>query len=117
MRAIGIVFIYDRKEGTPDEISNKFSDFFPSVGENLVTEKLIDLVELKQIMDNKRIFWGGVKENFTEIMKDEDNIGKLAWKIFNDFSRLEPSEEVKSLVYESRESPWNFPLTVNVLYE
>ena len=68
-------------------------------------------------MDLKRIYWAGVKENFSELIDDDEAIGKLAWKVFVDNSRIEPSEEVKSLIYEKQNAPWGFSLMICVLYE
>jgi len=117
MRAIGIVFLYDRIIGEPKEISKQFSKYFSDVGENLVLEGLMDLTALKEILDMNRIYWGGIKQNFRELLNDDDTIGKVAWKVFFDNSRLEPSEEVKSLIYEKENAPWNYSLMVCVLYE
>ena len=117
MKAIGLVLLYDRKEGIPEDISKKFSKHFHTVTENLVKESLIDLVELKKIMDNKQIYWAGIKHNFSEIVSKEEPIGKLAWKVFKDFTGKEPFEEVKSLLYDGNETPWNFTLIACVLYE
>jgi hypothetical protein len=117
MNAIGLVFLYDRNIGNPNDISTKFSSHFANVGENLVLEGLLELPTLKEIMDMKRIYWGGVKENFLELLDDDDAIGKLAWKVFVDNSKIEPSEQVKSLIYEKQNAPWDFSLMVCVLYE
>ena len=117
MKAIGLVFLYNRKLGTPEEISKQFSEHFANVSENLVLEKLLGLVELKDILDNQRIYWAGIKENFESIMEDNDSIGKIAWKVFKDFFGEEPSEEVKSLVYYGINTPWHFPVMVCVLYK
>ena len=116
MRAIGIVFLYDRTIGEPQDISKKFSMHFSDVGENLVLEGLMDLTDLKEILDTKRIYWGGIKQDFQELLNDDDSIGKIAWKVFFDNSKIEPSEEVKILIYEKEKAPWNFSLMVCVLY-
>ena len=117
MKAIGLVFLYNRKLGTPKEISSQFSEHFSFISENLVLEKLLGLGELKNIIDNKRIYWAGIKKNFENIMEDNDSIGKIAWKVFKDFFGEEPSEEVKSLVYNGINTPWHFPVMVCVLYK
>lgn len=117
MKAIGIVFLYDRSLGTPEEVSKKFIKHFPQVSENLVLEELLTLPNLKEIMDSKLIFWAGIKQNFNEIVKDTEAIGKLAWKVFSDQSAKETSEEVKSLIYEKEKAPWNFTLMTCILYE
>jgi hypothetical protein len=117
MHAIGLVLLYNRNIGNPEDISKRFSSHFANVGENLVLEGLLELPEFKEIMDMKRIYWGGVKENFLKLLDDDDAIGKLAWKVFVDNSKIEPSEEVKSLIYEKENAPWDFSLMVCVLYE
>ena len=117
MHAIGLVLLYDRNIGNPNDISKKFSNHFANVGENLVLEGLLELPALKEIMDMKRIYWGGIRENFLELLNVDDAIGKLAWKVFVDNSKLEPSEQVKSLIYEKQNAPWDFSLMVCVLYE
>ena len=117
MRAIGIVLLYDRNIGEPQEISKQFSKHFSDVGENLVLEGLMDLTTLKEILDMKKVYWGGIRENFIELLNDDDSIGKIAWKVFFDNSKIEPSEEVKSIIYEKQNSPWNFSLMACVLYE
>ena len=117
MHAIGLVLLYDRNIGNPNDISKQFSSHFANVGENLVLEGLLELPALKEIIDMKRIYWGGVKENFIELMGDDEAIGKLAWKVFVDNTKIEPSEEVKSLIYEKQNAPWGFSLMICVLYE
>ncbi len=117
MKAIGIAFLYDRNLGTPEEISKKFSEYFPNVNENIVLEGLMDLVQLKEIMDAKRIFWAGVKENFDDIMENGDLIGDLAWNVFKKHANMEPSEDIKSLIYKGSEAPWKFNLIACILYK
>ena len=117
MKAIGLVFLYDRNEGVPQEVSAKFISHFSNVTENLVLEGLMQLTELKEILDMKRLYWGGIKQNFLEMQNDELLIGKVAWKIYTDNSGIEPSEDVKSLVYEEKDAPWKFALNVCVIYE
>ncbi|GAI79145.1 unnamed protein product [marine sediment metagenome] len=92
MKSIGLVFLYDRNLGAPDEVSKKFSKFFSFVSENLVLEGLVELPKLKEIMDLGKIYWAGIKQNFETILEDHDAIGKIAWKVFNDYSGIEPSE-------------------------
>jgi hypothetical protein len=116
MKAIGLVFLYDRNLGPPKEVSRRFSEFFPRVSENLVLEGLLELSNLKDIMDFKRIYWAGIKENFETISKDEEMIGKVAWKVFSDYSGIEPSDEVSSLIYSGKKASWGFTLMVCVLY-
>ncbi|MCJ7651102.1 MAG: hypothetical protein MUP85_21035 [Candidatus Lokiarchaeota archaeon] len=117
MKAIGLVFLYDRNEGSPQEVSTNFITHFSNVTENLIFAGLMELPELKEIMDTKRIYWGGIKQNFAEILREEETIGKLAWKLFSDNSGITPHEEVKSLIYEKENSPWNFTIMVCVLYQ
>ncbi len=117
MKAIGLVFLFDRNQGSPQEVSAKFISHFSNVTENLVLEGLLELSELKEILDMKRIYWGGIKQNFLEMQDDELLIGKVAWKVFTDNSGIEPSEEVKSLVYEEKDAPWKFALNACVIYE
>ena len=117
MKAIGLVFLYDRKEGSPQDISTKFISHFSNVTENLVLEGIMNLPELKEILEMKRVYWGGIKQNFLEIQDDETLIGKVAWKVFTDNSGIEPSEEVKSLVYDEKDAPWKFGLNACVIYE
>lgn len=117
MKAIGLGFLYNRIEGNPEDISRKFSKHFHLVSENLVIEGLIDLPELKKIIDLKQIYWAGIKERFLELLEDEEAIGKLSWKVFKDFSGKEPFDDVKSLVYGKNEVPWKFILMACVLYE
>ncbi|MFX0025136.1 MAG: hypothetical protein ACFE8M_01885 [Candidatus Hermodarchaeota archaeon] len=112
-----MVFLYDRKLGIPEEISKQFSQYFPDISENLVLENLLGLAELKEIIDKKRIYWAGIKENFDFILDNNDSIGKIAWKVFKDFIGKEPSEEVKSLVYNGAQAPWKFSVMVCVIYE
>ncbi|MFX1296138.1 MAG: hypothetical protein ACFFD2_14975 [Promethearchaeota archaeon] len=117
MKAIGLVFLYNRMEGNPEDISTRFSKYFTQVGENLVSEGLIDLPQLKNIIESKHIYWAGIKDQFLEILEDEEAIGKLAWNVFRDFSGIEPFDEVKSLVYDGDETPWKFILMACVLYK
>ena len=117
MKAIGLVFLFDRKLGIPEEISKEFSQYFPDISENLVLENLLGLPELKEIMDKKRIYWAGIKENFEFILENDNSIGKIAWKVFKDFFGEDPSEEVKSLVYNGTQAPWKFSVIVCVIYK
>jgi hypothetical protein len=118
MKAIGLVMLYDRKQGAPEEISKKFfGEHLSLVTEHLVKQELLGLPEIKQILDERKIYWGGIKENFAEISNNEDAIGKLAWKTFKDQNGREPSEEVKSLIYDGSKVPWKFTLMACVLYE
>ncbi len=115
MKAEGIVFLYDRKLGNPEQISKQFSEHFSEISENLVKENLLSLSDLKSIMDNKTIFWGGIKQNFEKILLDSDAIGTISWDVYKSHTGKECSEDVKSLIYNNDENSWNFPLIVSVL--
>jgi len=118
MKAIGIVMLYDRQVGEPQEVSkNFFGENFSLVTEGLISQELIDLIQLKNILDSKSIYWGGIRENFENFLEDDEAIGRLAWKVFNDQSGKEASDEVKSLVYDGSKAPWKFTLMACVLYE
>lgn len=117
MNAIGIVFLYDRNMGSPEEMSGKFKDYFAQVTENLVKEGLLDLIELKRIIDSLNIYWGGVRENFNDILKDTDTIGKLGWMTFKNHTNIEAKDEIKSLIYDEGLAPWVHALIVCVIYE
>jgi hypothetical protein len=118
MKAIGIVFLYDRKEGPPEEISKKFAGSnFASVTENLVKEGLIDLIDLKDIIDSKIIYWAGIKKDFNKVLDDKDAIGSFAWRVFKHYTEKDASEDIKSLIYDGSDVPWNFTLMTCVIYE
>jgi hypothetical protein len=118
MKAIGLVFLYDRKKGAPQDVSRSFfGEQLSLVTENLVKQELLGILELKEILDSRSIYWAGIKENFKEILDNDDAIGKLAWKVFKDQSGKDASEEVKSLVYDGLKVPWHFTLMVCVLYK
>ena len=51
MKAIGLVFLYNRAQGEPAEVSKSVSEYFHNITENLVTEGLIGLPESKEIME------------------------------------------------------------------
>ncbi len=117
MKPIGIVFLYDRKEGNPTDVAKKFAENLPTVSEDLVKEKLIDLPTLKSIMDSKSIYWGGIKKNFDKVAEDEEVIGETAWQVFNNHTGLECSEEMKSLIYDGKKAPWHYSVIVCVLFD
>ncbi|MHA1756877.1 MAG: hypothetical protein ACTSVV_08915 [Promethearchaeota archaeon] len=116
MKALGIVFLYDRAQGPPDKVSKEFSDRFAAVSENLVKEGLINLPELKDVMDFGRIYWGGIKERFAEILKDENAIGGISIQVFENHSGMKAGDQVKSLLYDGSKTPWGFDLVVSVIY-
>lgn len=117
MTAIGIVFLFNKEEGTPEEVSKEFSEYFAGVTENFVREGLLDLVKLKEIIDENKIYWGAIKENFQKVVDDPDMIGELAWRVFKNHTDIEASENVKTLIYDGEQSPWGFTLLACVLYE
>ncbi len=117
MVAIGIVFLYNRKEGSPEEVSKRFSKHFSDITENLVKEDLLNLVELKEIIDTKSIYWGGIKKGFNNILNDNEAIGHFAWNLFKDFTKKEASEDVEVLIYDGLKASWGFTILVCVLYQ
>ena len=116
MKAIGLVFLYERKQGEPSQISKLISDHFPNITQNLVNEGLIGLPESKEIMENKYIYWGGIKEDFNGFLEDEKKIGGIAIELFENYSGLKVSDDVESLIYDGTQTPWGFTLVVCVLY-
>jgi len=117
MSAFGIVFLYNRNIGNPQKVSKNFSKYFSDITENLVNQDLLGIIELKEIIDSKRIYWGGIRENFAELLNNEELIGQVAWKVFKENSGTEPSDEVKMLIYDEKKTPWNFTLMVCVIYK
>lgn len=117
MNAIGIVFLYDRKLGSPEEMAGNFKDNFSQVTENLVSEGLLDLPELKKIIDSQKIYWAGVRENFAEVLGDSDTIGKISWITFKNHTNIEAGDDIKSLIYDEEHAPWGHSLITSVLYE
>lgn len=116
MNALGIVFLYDRVMGAPDAVSKEFSEHFPGISEDLVKSKLIDISQLKLIIDSKMIFWGGVTEKFYEFLDDEVVLGSIAIKVFEKHSPQKTGDEVKCLIYDREQAPWKFTIAVCVLY-
>lgn len=114
---LGIVFLFNMKEGKPEDVSKNFSEYYSGVTQNLVREELLELVELKDIMDKKLIYWGGIKENFELVVQDEEMIGDLAWQVFHNHTNIEASEDVKCLIYDGNQAPWGFTLLACVLYK
>lgn len=117
MKPTGIVFLYNRNIGSPKDVSKKFSQYFADMTENLVKEGLLDLPALKEIIDLKSIFWGGISKDFDKVLGDSEAIGSIAWKIFYDHTKREASDDIKSLVFEESAAPWKFSLIVCVLQE
>ncbi|MHA1148141.1 MAG: hypothetical protein ACTSR8_07830 [Promethearchaeota archaeon] len=117
MEAIGLVFLYNRQQGEPTEISKMMSEYFAGITEHLVTEGLMGLNDLKKIMDNKYIYWGGIKENFSQLLDQEEKIGGIAIELFESYSGEKAQDEVKSLIYDGEQAPWGFTLIACVLYK
>ncbi|TXT64460.1 MAG: hypothetical protein BAJALOKI3v1_210047 [Promethearchaeota archaeon] len=117
MEPIGIVFLFSMDEGNPKEVSEEFSEHFPSVTENLVRENLLELAQLKEIIDNKKIYWGGIKKDFDKVIQNTDMIGDLAWQVFKKHTEIEASEDVRCLIYDGKQAPWGFTLMSCVLYK
>lgn len=115
--AIGLVFLFNMEEGSPEDVSQEFSEYFSSVTENLVMQNLLDLVRLKEIIDEKKIFWGAVKKDFQKVVNDPERIGDLAWQVYKNHKDIKASEDVKVLLYDGEQAPWGFTLMACVLYE
>jgi len=116
MKAIGIVFLYDRVMGAPDTVSKEFSEYFPGISEDLVKSKLLNLLELKTLLESKMVFWGGVTEKFYEFLDDEVVLGSIAIKVFENHSPQKAGDEVKCLIYDREKTPWKFTIAVCVVY-
>lgn len=116
-KAIGIVFLYNKEKGGPKKVSTQLSDYFSDITQNLVNQDLLDLPDLKEIMDEKKIYFGGIKKDFEEILNDNEAIVNIAWEVFNRHTGIEASDEVKVLVYDGDQAPWNFTLMACVLYQ
>lgn len=116
-KAQGIVFLFNLEEGKPEDVSKEFKDYFSGVTENLVREGLMELVELKKIIDEKKIFWGAIKERFNEVIENSDKLGDLAWKVFKKHTDIEADEDIRCLIYEGKDAPWNFTLCACVVYK
>jgi len=114
--AIGIVFLYNKEEGSPEKISKELSEYFSDITKHLVNQDLLGLPALKEIMDEKKIYWGGIKKDFKKTLGDNEAIGSIAWEVFNQHTGIEASDEVKVLVYDAEQAPWNFALMACVLY-
>ncbi|TXT67262.1 MAG: hypothetical protein BAJALOKI1v1_140030 [Promethearchaeota archaeon] len=117
LEPLGIVFLFNMDEGKPEEVSKRFSEQFSGVTETLVRQGLLELVELKKILDEKKVYWGGIKKDFEKVLQNSDMIGDLAWQVFQNHTNIEASEDVKALIYDGEQAPWNFSLIVCVLYE
>ena len=118
MKPIGIVILYDRKEGAPEELASKFvGEFFTQVSENLVKEKTLNIGDIKEILDSKFIFYGGIKESFKELVNNPEGIGQIAWNVFNDHTGKEPMDEVKIIIFDGDKVPWNHTIVACVVYE
>jgi hypothetical protein len=118
-KAIGLVFLFDMEavEGSTEKVSKEFSEYFSGVTENLVREEFLELVDLKKIIDEKKIFWGGIKERFEEVLENSDKIGDLAWRVFKNHTDIEGEEDINCLIYDGEDAPWGFTLLACVIYE
>ena len=117
MKAIGMVFLYDREIGSPEEVSKDFSKYFASVNENLVLNNVLNLVDLKEILDEHRIYWAGIKDIFLEVINNDELMGSIAWKVFVDKSGIKPSDQINVVFYDKNEVPWKFSLLTCIFYE
>ncbi|MGV9171140.1 MAG: hypothetical protein ACOC35_01050 [Promethearchaeia archaeon] len=118
MEAIGMVFLYDGREGKPKEVSKKLSEYFGQITENVVkTADLMTLKQLKDIIEQKAIYYAGINKNFSKVLNDPQKIGQAAWEIFYKHTKKEASEDIQTLVYDGAKAPWKFTLLVAVLYE
>lgn len=115
--AIGIVFLYNTEEGSPDKVSEELSKYFSEITKHMVNQDLLGLPALKEIMDEKKIYWGGIKKDFEQTLGDNEAIGSIAWEVFNQHSGITPSDEVKVLIYDEDQAPWKFTLMACVLYK
>ena len=118
MKPIGIVILYDRKEGAPEELSSKFAgEFFSQVTENLVKARTLDIGDIKVVLDAKQLFYGGIKESFIELVENPEGLGKIAWKVFNNHTGKEPLDDVKLVIFEGDKVPWNHTIAACVVYD
>ena len=118
LKPIGIVILYDRKEGTPEELSSKFAaEFFSQVSENVIKEKMLSLGEMKELLDSKMLFYGGIKEKFDEFTNNPEVLGQIAWKVFYDHTGKEPIDDVKLVIFNGDNVPWNHSIAACVLYD
>jgi len=118
MKPIGIVILYDRKEGAPEELASKFAgEFYSQVTENIVKERMLALGDVKDILDSKSIFYGGIKESFKELVTNPEGLGKIAWKVFNNHTGKEPIDDVKMVIFDGDKVPWHHTIAACVVYE
>ena len=118
MKPIGIVILYDRKEGAPEEMSSKFAgEFFTQVTENMVKEGMLEIGDIKEILDSKLIYYGGIKESFNQLVNNPDGLGQIAWKVFNNHTGKEPRDDVKMVIFDGEKVPWNHTIVACVVYD
>ena len=118
MKPVGIVILYDRKEGAPEEVASKFAgEFFSMITENLVKEKMLEISNIKEILDSKLIYYGGIKDNINDFIANPETLGQIAWKVFNTHAGKEPLDEVKLIIFEGNKVPWNHTIAACVVYE
>jgi hypothetical protein len=118
MKPIGIVILYDRKEGAPEELSTKFvGDFFAQITENLVKERTLDIGDIKEVLDSKQLFFGGIRESFNDFVDNPEGLGKIAWKVFNNHTGKEPIDDVKMVIFDGEKVPWKHTIAACVVYD
>ena len=118
MKPIGIVILYDRNEGAPEEMAAKFAGvFFSQVTENIVKERMLDIGDIKDILDSKTVYYGGIKESFKELESSPEGLGQIAWKVFNNHTGKEPLDDVKMVIFEGDKVPWNHTIVACVVYD
>ncbi len=118
MKPIGIVILYDRNEGPPEEIASKLAgESFSQVTENLVMERTLDVGDIKVVLDAKQLFYGGIKEGFNELVNNPDGLGQIAWKVFNNHTGKEPLDDVKMVIFDGEKVPWKLTIVACVVYE
>jgi len=118
LKPIGIVILYDRKQGAPEELSSKFAgEFFSQVTENLLSQKLLEMGDIKEFLESKLIFYGGIKDDFDGLVYNPDSLGQIAWKVFNNHTKKEPIDDVKMLIFDGEQVPWEHTIAACVIYD
>lgn len=118
MIPIGIVILYDRKEGAPEEMASKLAgEFFSQITENIVKERMLEIGDIKDILDSKLIYYGGIKESFKKLLDNPERLGQIAWKVFNNHTGKEPIDDVKMVIFDGQKVPWNHTIVACVVYD
>ena len=118
MKPIGIVILYDRKEGAPEEMASKFAgDYFSQITENILKERMLEIGDIKDILDSKLIYYGGIKESFRELLDNPEGLGQIAWKVYNNHTGREPTDDMKMVIFEGDKVPWNHTIAACVVYD